>query len=113
MGFENGNFEITIDRGEASPVKVLGIDVLHMPAECILLPAKVEFYASTDGNDYTLLKTYYTSESDNAAPDGLVMLSMDFDNLITRYIRIKAMRAPACPISGSKPWLLVSEVEIE
>ncbi len=113
MGFENDNFGITIDRGEASPVKVLGIDVLHMPSECILLPAKVEFYVSADGNDYTLLKTYYTSESDNAAPDGLVMLSMDFDNLNTRYIRIKAFHAPACPISGSKPWLLVSEVEIE
>lgn len=113
MGFENGNFEITIDRGEASPIKVLGIDVLHMPSECILLPVAVEFYASADGIDYKLLKTYYTTESDNAAADGLVMLSMDFDNLSSRYIRIKANRAEGCPVPGAKPWLMVSEVEIE
>jgi len=113
MGFENSNFEVTIDCGETRPVKVLGIDVLHMPAECILLPARVEFYASADGADYKLLKTYYTSESDNAAADGLVMLSMDFDNLSTRYIRIKAIHAPNCPLPGARPWLMVSEVEIE
>ena len=113
MGFENGDFEITFDCGEARTIKVLGIDVLHMPSECILLPVSVEFYASADGIDYKLLKTYYTSESDKAAADGLVMLSMDFDNLSSRYIRIKANHAAGCAVPGAKPWLLVSEVEIE
>lgn len=113
MGLENDNFGVTIDCGETRPVKVLGIDVLHMPSECILLPVKVEFYTSEDGINFKLLKTYYTTESDQAAPDGLVMLSMDFDNLSTRYIRIKAIHSPTCALPGTKPWLLVSEVEIE
>jgi hexosaminidase len=45
------------------------------------------------------------------------MLARSFDNLRTRYIRIKATNIGTCPPThpgeGQKAWLFVSEVEIE
>jgi len=64
-----------------------------------------------------LLNTYYPSETNDIYPDGPVMLTRNFDNLRTRYVRIKASNIGTCPPDhpgkGQKAWLFVSEVEIE
>jgi len=117
MGFEGDNFEVTVDLGEVKPVKALGIDVLKLQINLIFLPSAVEFYISDDGIAFKLLKTYYPAETDDPMPDGLVMLSLTFDNIKTQFIRIKATNIGTCPPGhkeeGQKAWLFVSEVEIE
>ena len=117
MGFEGDNFEVTIDLGEVKNVKALGLDVLQLPSNLIFLPSEIEFYTSEDGINYTLRNSYYPSESDDPQPDGPVDLSRNFDNLHTRYVRIKAANIGTCPPGqpgeGQKAWLFVSEVEIE
>ncbi len=117
MGFEGSDFDVAVDLGEVKEVKVLGLDVLQLPANRMFLPSAVEFYASADGKDYILLNTYYPSQTDDLRLDGPVMLTRNFDNLHTRYIRIKAINASSDPSLNSagetKAWLLVSEVEIE
>ncbi len=117
MGFESVDFEVTVDLGEVKPVNAMGIDVLQFPANSILIPAAIEFYVSNDGITYSLLNTYYPSETDEIRLDGPVMLSKAFDTLRTQFIRIKAINTgtcpPAFPSEGQKAWILVSEVEIE
>jgi hypothetical protein len=117
MGFEGDNFEVTVDLGEVKEVKTLGIDVLQLPVTWIFLPSAVEFYSSDDGKTFHLLNTYYPAETDDIRLDGPVMLARSFDNLRTRYIRIKATNIGTCPPThpgeGQKAWLFVSEVEIE
>jgi len=117
MGFEGNDFEVTIDLGEIKPVTTMGVDVLQLPATWIFLPQAVEFYVSNDGAAYKLINTYYPAETDDIRLDGPVMLARSFDNLHTRYIRIKATNMGTCPPThpgeGKKAWLFVSEVEIE
>jgi len=117
MGFEGDDFEVTVDLGELKTIKALGIDVLQLPASWIFIPSKLEFYASDDGKTFKLLNTYYPSETNDIYPDGPVMLTRNFDNLRTRYVRIKASNIGTCPPDhpgkGQKAWLFVSEVEIE
>jgi hypothetical protein len=117
MGFEGDDFEVTADLGEVKIVKTIGLDVLQLPASWIFLPSKIEFYASDDGKTFNLLTTYYPSETDDIHLDGPVMLARSFDNLHTRFIRIKASNIGTCPPdhpgAGQKAWLFVSEVEIE
>lgn len=117
MGFEGNDFEVTADLGELKPIKALGIDVLQLPGSWIFLPEKVEFFASTDGIKYTLLNTFYPSETDDIRLDGPVMLARNFDNLTARFVRIKATNIGICPPThpgeGQKAWLFVSEIEIE
>jgi hexosaminidase len=117
MGFEGNDFEVTVDLGEVKPVYVMGLDVLQLPVSWIFLPSAVEFYASDDGKTYNLLSTYYPAEVDDIRLDGPVMLARNFDNLRTRYIRIKAINLGTCPPThpgeGQKAWFFVSEVEIE
>lgn len=117
MGFEGGDFGVTVDLGEVKPVKALGIDVLQIPASSVFLPSSVEFYVSNDGITFKLLSSYYSTETDETQPDGPVMLSKAFENLSTQYFRIKANNIgtcpPAFPCSGQKAWIFVSEVEIE
>lgn len=117
MGFEGDDFDVTINLGEEKPLKTLGIDVLQLPASWIYVPASVEFYSSDDGINFTLLNTIYPSESGDMQPDGPIMLSRDFVDLKTKYIRIKAVNTGTCPAGqpgeGKKAWLFVSEVEIE
>jgi len=117
MGFEGGDFEVTIDMGEVKQVNAMGIDVLQFPANSILVPQAVKFYVSNDGITYNLLSTYYPAETDEIRLDGPVMLSKAFDNLRAQYIRINATNVGTCPpnlpCEGQKAWLFVSEVEIE
>ncbi len=118
MGFEGNDFEVTADLGEIKTIKTLGVDVLQLPDSWIFLPEKVEFYASDDGVSFRLLNnTIYPAETDDIRLDGPVMLARNFDNLSTRYIRIKATNIGTCPAThpgeGQKAWLFVSEVEIE
>ena len=117
MGFEGGNFEVTADLGEMKTVKSLAVDVLQLPVSWIFLPMAVEYYASEDGRDFTLLNTFYPAETDDIRLDGPVMLNRNFDNLRTRFIRIKAINIGTCPEghpgAGQKAWLFVSEVEVE
>jgi hypothetical protein len=117
LGFEGNNFEVTLDLGEVKPVKALGIDVLKLPSSQVFLPSSVEFFTSVDGINFTSLNSYYTSESDNTQPDGPVMLSKNFDNLRSQFIRIKATNIGTCPpeypCEPNRALLFVSEVEIE
>jgi hypothetical protein len=117
MGFEGNDFEVTVDLGEVKPVNVMGLDVLQLPVSWIFLPSAVEFYASDDGKTYNLLSTYFPAEVDDIRLDGPVMLTRNFENLRTRYIRIKAINLGTCPPThpgeGQRAWLFVSEVEIE
>ncbi len=118
MGYEGNNFEVTTDLGDIRAIKSLGVDVLQLPDSWIFLPEKVEFYASDDGITFRLLNnTIYPAETDDIRLDGPVMLARNFDNLSTRYIRIKATNIGTCPAThpgeGQKAWLFVSEVEIE
>ncbi|MFZ4549627.1 MAG: chitobiase/beta-hexosaminidase C-terminal domain-containing protein, partial [Bacteroidales bacterium] len=117
MGFEGDDFEVTVDRGEVKPLNTLGIYVLQLPVSWIFLPTAVEYYASEDGTTYKLLTTFYPADTDDIRLDGPVMLARNFDNIRTRYIRIKATNIGTCPVThpgeGQKAWLFVSEVEIE
>jgi hypothetical protein len=117
MGFEGEDFEVTVDRGEVKPLNTLGIYVLQMPVSWIFLPTAVEYYASDDGSTYKLLTTFYPADTDDIRLDGTVMLARNFENISTRYIRIKATNIGTCPAThpgeGQKAWLFVSEVEIE
>lgn len=117
MGFEGNDFEVTIDLGERKAINTMGVDVLQMPANWIFLPSAVEFYNSDDGKSFSLLNTIFPAEVDDIRLDGPVMLSRNFDNLVARYIRIKAVNLGICPPThpgeGQKAWLFISEVEIE
>ena len=117
LGFEGGDFEVSVDLGEVKQINSLGIVVLLFAAKSILIPGSVEFYVSNDGLIYNLLSTYYPSETGEIRPDGPVMLSKVFEDLSTQYIRVKATNIGICPsglpCEGQKAWLFVSEVEIE
>jgi len=117
IGFEGGDFEVTVDLGKVKPVNAMGIDVLLFPENSILIPATVEFYVSNDGITYTLLSTYYPGETGEIRLNGPVMLLKAFENLNTQYIRLKASNIGICPAGlsceGQKAWIFVSEVEIE
>ncbi|MFZ4549441.1 MAG: alkaline phosphatase family protein, partial [Bacteroidales bacterium] len=99
MGFEGDDFEVTVDRGEVKPLNTLGIYVLQMPVSWIFLPTAVEYYASDDGITFKLLTTFYPAETDDIRLDGPVMLARNFDNINTRYIRIKATNIGTCPVT--------------
>jgi hypothetical protein len=118
MGFEGNDFEVTADLGEIRKITTMGIDVLQLPQSWVFLPEKVEFFTSVDGKEFKQLNnTIYPSETDDIRLDGPVMLARNFDNLQTRYIRIKATNIGTCPVThpgeGQKAWLFVSEIEIE
>jgi len=118
MGFEGNDFEVSADLGEIREIKTLGVDVLQLPESWIFLPEKVEFFASDDGKTYKLLNnTIYPADIDDIRLDGPVMLARNFDDLRTRYIKIRATNMGTCPAThpgeGQKAWLFISEIEIE
>lgn len=117
MGFDGNDFEITVDLGEIKTINALGLDMLLFSESGILLPSAIEFFVSDNGINFNALSTYFPSETGEFRADGPVMLLKAFNNLQSRYVRIKASNPgtcpPALPCAGQKSWLFVSEVEIE
>jgi hypothetical protein len=117
QGYQGQDLDIELDLKQVIPVKSVSADFLQSSDSWILLPKEMQVFSSVDGNSWTLLKSV---DHDIPKDDlNLVIHSFkaEFDNLITRYLRIVAKNPGLLPAwhhaAGNPSFIFGDEIIIE
>ena len=92
QGFCPGDMDVVIDLGEVMPVQRIMANFMQMCTPSVFLPEKVEIWTSTDGSDYTLLKSESPPEEEAAADVTFRDFGWTGTPVMARYIRYHAMQ---------------------
>jgi hypothetical protein len=117
QGYQGQDFEAVVDLGRVETVKKLGAGFLQNVGSWILMPTRVEFALSSDGEQFLPALTI-----DNEVPDtNRDAIIKDFVRTIppakARFVRVRAHnygKLPAWhPGAGSDAYIFVDEIIIE
>ena len=116
VGWEGQDVSFIIDLGENKEVSSIEADFLHHLGSWILLPKRVTYSTSTDGEHFTEVGTYDKPE-DREAKVKYVGIQHKFPSKKTvRYIRVDIIGTKICPHwhygVGNTCWLFLDEVTV-
>jgi len=116
-GFHGDDLDAIIDFGEIKNINKISAGFFQKISSWIFLPSNVEYYVSTDGNNYELVSTISSDISDDGKDTIRKDFVSDFAPIKTRYVKVIAKSIGTCPIghpgAGKKAWLFVDEIIIE
>ncbi len=117
QGFNGSNLDVVIDLGKVKKIKKISTDFLRDIPSFIFLPASVDFSASINGKEFSLLKNFQNDPPLNNNSPLIKKFEIKPVNLSARYIRVKAVNIGVCPPwhkgAGDKAWIFCDEVTIE
>ena len=116
QGFYGKDFFATIDLGDIRPINSVTATFLQNAASWIWLPKSVSFELSTDGKNFSRIKSY----NHNISLKEYEPTIIDFEQKIIspiRYIRIHAKNMGVCPEwhpgRGNDSWVFIDEITIK
>lgn len=117
QGYQGQTFEAIIDLNSPQTIHQISSTYLQDSRSWILMPKKVEYYASIDGKQYVLVQTL----DNNMDPKDENVQTIDFTaDLLpteTRYIKVKAYQYGKLPSwhqgAGGESFIFVDEIHIQ
>lgn len=117
LGFEGEHMDAVVDLGSTQPVRRISTSFLQQWYSWIWLPRRVEFLVSSDGVEYTPLRTVENTVSDEKDGMFATPFTIETPGITARYVRIRAENILRCPDwhigAGGKAWLFVDEIVVE
>ena len=117
MGFEGDDLDALIDFAKPTLISKVTIGTMENQDHFIFLPVKVEVQMSLDGKSYHSLGQEIIDSLTRHDTDALKDISLSFDPVESRYLRIQVKNLAVCPDwhrgAGSKAWLFVDELLVE
>jgi hypothetical protein len=123
VGYEGNDMEVVLDLLQPETVKKIEMNFLQNVFSWIFLPLNIEISISDDGNSFKTISTLTnetpaTSEELASPIFAFVKnFSASFENIETRYIKIKASNMNICPRWHPgyplKGWIFVDELVVE
>ena len=116
QGFLGKDFFATIDLGDIRSINSVSATFLQKPDSWIWLPKSVSFELSTDGKNFSKIKSYNHNISLKEYDPAIVDFEQEILNPI-RYIRVRAKNMGSCPSwhpgSGNDSWVFIDEITIK
>lgn len=117
QGYQGQNFEAVIDLKSPQQIRTLSSTYLQDSKAWILMPKKVEYYASMNGKDFILLKT----ADHGVDPKDEKVQIRDFETEIlpteARYIKVKAYYYGKLPEwhqgAGGEAYIFIDEISVK
>ena len=117
QGFEGQDMVAVIDLKENKDIHLIKSSYLHQTNVWIFVPQQVDYYASLDGIEYTLL----TSMKHKTPNDFRKVLIEDFtyetNGIQARYIKVIARNIGVCPEwhsgNGGFAWVFIDEIIVK
>lgn len=119
QGFEGKHLECIVDLSKLQAINQVSCGFLQDNNSWIFFPESVEFHASENGKDYTLIGTAKTTVSLKEEGTILEDFTVKSDNIKARYIKIKANSVIKCPPwhkgyeYDGKAWIFADEIIVE
>jgi predicted alpha-1,2-mannosidase len=116
QGYQGQDVEVIVDLGEIEKISNISAGFLQDNRSWIWYPENVEFYASTNGTNFTKLKSIKNNFS--IRQEGSFIKEVGFKTAInTRYVKMIAKNFGLCPEwhlgAGGKSWIFIDEITIE
>ncbi len=116
-GVEGRDLEATIDLGDPMLVERLSISFLHRPQSWIFQPAYIEFFISTDGQQYKSRGRLTPNRRLDELRPALDTFTVQMRTQTARYIKVVGKNRGTCPPghphAGKPAWVFAGEVEVE
>lgn len=117
LGYQGQTFEAIIDMKSPQKITQLISTFLQDSKAWILLPKKVEYYASMNGRDYILLATVNNSLDPKDEKVQVKALSAEILPTEARYIKVKAYHFGILPEwhqgAGGPAYIFVDEISVK
>jgi hypothetical protein len=117
QGFEKNDLVAVIELMEDTEFSSVSAGFLHDINKWIFAPDTVEFFASQDGSDYSLLGAVERSIAMKTDDPTRVVYEVDTNLIKARYLIVQAKNISVCPEwhkgSGNPAWLFADEVVIK
>lgn len=116
VGFQGQNFEAVINLQKITQIKEISVNFLQDSRSWIILPAKIEYYLSSDDKDYFLIATQETTH--DPKDENVIVRNFKTEILPTdaKFLKIKAKNIGKLPAwhqgAGNDAYLFVDEIEI-
>jgi len=117
VGVEGQGFQATIDLGQTLMAERLRVDFLHLPNKWVFLPTEVEFFISTDNQNFKSRGVLKTEDGwkeivSNTTPYEVLMRAQPL-----RYIKVVGRNRETCPPdhpgAGKPAWVMAGEIWVE
>jgi hypothetical protein len=117
QGYQGQDVDIEIDLKKITPVHSISMDCMQNSYSWIELPASITVYASTDGKNFTPLKTIRHEFPMDARGQFTHTFMANFDVLNTRYLKVVAKSTGLLPAwhhaAGGESFIFMDEIVIE
>ncbi|MFN2532798.1 MAG: GH92 family glycosyl hydrolase [Pyrinomonadaceae bacterium] len=117
QGFQGQDLVATVDLGKPQSISKLGVGFLQDVRSWILMPPKVDFEVSTDGQKFVPVLSIKNDVSDRNSETVLKDFSGKIEPRVVRYVRVTAKSYGKLPewhagASGDS-WIFADEIVIE
>ena len=117
QGYQSQDFEAVIDLQKKMPVNIVYATFLQDSRSWILMPTKVEYYASDNNKDFKLIATVENSIEPQDYGIHIEDFTLTPDDISARYIKIKAYNYGPLPEwhqgHGGDAFIFIDEITIE
>lgn len=97
LGFEGPDLVAIIDLEEKKEIQSIEADFLQEIKSWVFLPDEIQFYYSSDNEDYVLAGSIQNSIPENRESTFIETFKLEFDPVEARYIKIIAKNKGICP----------------
>jgi hexosaminidase len=117
QGFQGQDLDIVIDLQVPTEIKRISIGLLQQSYSWILMPERVQFWTSTDGKSYSLVKEILNSV--DPREDGTIIrdVAADFQGLRARFVRVFGKYPGKLPAwhhaAGNDAFVFADEIVIQ
>ena len=105
-----------VDLGKVRSINSIATGFLQDVNSWIWYPTSVEYYASTDGSNYTLVEKIENGFSDEEYGSFIKDVKVEAQNIKARYIKVIAKNYGKCPSwhlgAGGQAWIFSDEITI-
>jgi predicted alpha-1,2-mannosidase len=117
QGYQGQDFEAVIDLQKQMPVNNIAANFLQDSRSWILMPVKVEYYASDNNKDFKLIGSVDNTIPANDYNTQIESLSIAADGIKARYIKVKAYNYGTLPDwhqgHGGEAFIFIDEITVE
>lgn len=115
-GFAGKDLIATIDLGEVKDIHSISIGCLQHYRDWIMMPQWVKFEVSTNGKNFTEIKTINNSTSVDEQASVIKDFTAEFPEQKVKFIRVTAKALEALPKShpgeGKPAWIFADEIVV-
>ena len=117
QGYQGQDLDVVIDLQQTTEIKRISVGFLQSSYSWILMPLRVQFWISADGDHYTLAEEVPTTVDPKEEGTIVRDFTAEFKDLTTRFVRVVAKNAGKLPAwhhaAGGEAFMFADEIVIE